>query len=93
MFLLLMECLGWVLVKFTAFEAFYETFGLVVSVAFRVFVVFMGHWSWTLTAFSQRQFGLRGFGDERFLWRLLCFCCYWSAWDGCLLSSQRLLRL
>ena len=44
-FLLLMECLGWVLVKFTAFEAFYEAFGLVVSVAFRVFVAFMGHWS------------------------------------------------
>ena len=39
------------LVKFTAFEAFYEAFGLVVSVAFRVFVVFMGHWSWTLAAF------------------------------------------
>ena len=51
-FLLLMECLGWILVKFTAFEAFYEAFGLVVFVAFRVFVVFMGHWSWTLMAFT-----------------------------------------
>ena len=39
------------LVKFTASEAFYEAFGVVVSVAFRVFVVFMGHWSWTLAAF------------------------------------------
>ena len=39
------------LVKFTASEAFYEAFGVVVSVAFRVFVVFMGHWSWTLVAF------------------------------------------
>ena len=38
-------------VKFTAFEAFYEAFGLVVSVAFRVFVVFTRHWSWTLAAF------------------------------------------
>ena len=47
-----MECLGWILVKFTAFEAFYEAFGLVVFVAFRVFVVFMGHWSWTLMVFT-----------------------------------------
>ena len=39
------------LLKFTASEAFYEAFGLIVSVAFRVFVVFMGHWSWTLVAF------------------------------------------
>ena len=31
---------------------FYEAFGLVVFVAFGVFVAFMGHWSWTLVAFS-----------------------------------------
>ena len=40
------------LVKFTAFEVFYEAFRLVVFVAFRVFVVFMGHWSWTLVVFT-----------------------------------------
>ena len=93
MFLFLMECLGWVLVKLTAFEAFYEAFGLVVSVAFRVFVVFMGHWSWTLAAFHSVSSVYGALGMNVFLWRLLCFCCYWSAWDGCLLSSQRLLRL
>ena len=47
-----MECLGWVLVKFTAFEAFYEAFGLVMFEAFGMFVAFMGHWSWTLVAFT-----------------------------------------
>ena len=30
----------------------YEAFGLVVFVALGVFVAFMGHWSWTLVAFS-----------------------------------------
>ena len=47
-----MECLGWVLVKFTAFEAFYEAFRLVMFEAFGMFVAFMGHWSWTLVAFT-----------------------------------------
>ena len=51
MFLLLLECLAWVLVKFTVSEAFYEAFGVVMFAAFRVFVVFMGLWSWTLAAF------------------------------------------
>ena len=30
----------------------YEAFGLVPFVAFRVFVVFMGHWGGTLVAFT-----------------------------------------
>ena len=63
------------LVKFTASEAFYEAFGVVVSVAFRVFVVFMGHWSWTLVAFYSISSVYGHLGLNVFLWRLLCFCC------------------
>ena len=31
----------------------YEAFGPVIFVAFRVFVAFMGHWGWTLVAFTE----------------------------------------
>ena len=40
------------LVKFTVSEVFYEAFGVVVSVAFRVFVVFMGHFMGPLWLFT-----------------------------------------
>ena len=41
-FVLCMECWGWKFVASTAFEAFMRHSGLVLLVAFRVFVVFMG---------------------------------------------------
>ena len=45
-------CLGSVGVRcFVAFTAV-EAFGLVLFVAFRVFVVFMGHWGRTLVVFT-----------------------------------------
>ena len=37
-----MECWGWTFVAFTAFVSAYKAFGLVLLVAFRVLVVFMG---------------------------------------------------
>ena len=43
-FVLCMECWGWKFVASTAFVAFMRHSGLVLLVAFRVFVVFMGHW-------------------------------------------------
>ena len=67
-----MECLRWTLVKFTACVAF-ETFGLVVFVALGVFVAFMGHWSWTLVAFSAVFMGCWGLdvcSILQFLWHL-----------------------
>ena len=33
----------------------YEAFGPVIFVAFRVFVAFMGHWGWTLVAFTELE--------------------------------------
>ena len=43
-FVLCMWCYGWKFVASTAFVAFMRHSGLVLFVAFRVFVVFMGHW-------------------------------------------------
>ena len=43
-FVLCMECWGWKLLASTEFVAFMRHSGLVLLVAFRVFVVFMGHW-------------------------------------------------
>ena len=34
----------------------YEAFWPVIFVAFRVFVAFMGHWGWTLVAFTAQVF-------------------------------------
>ena len=39
----------------------YEAFGPVIFVAFRVFVAFMGHWGWTLVAFTELEV-FRGVG-------------------------------
>ena len=51
-FVLCMECWGWKFVASTAFVAFMRHSGLVLLVAFRVFVVFMGHWGGNRLAFT-----------------------------------------
>ena len=39
----------------------YEAFGPVIFEAFRVFIAFMGHWGWTLVAFTELEV-FRGVG-------------------------------
>ena len=45
----------------------YEAFGPVIFVAFRVFVELLGHWGWTLVAFTELVV-FRGVGQH--LWHL-----------------------
>ena len=51
-FLLSMECWGWTFCGFHSTCNVYKAFGLVLLVAFRVLVVFMGDWGGTRLAFT-----------------------------------------
>ena len=63
------------LVLFMKCWAAVEVFGLApLFVAFRVLVVFMGHYGGTLVVFTVLV-QCMGLWAERFLWRLLCFYC------------------
>ena len=63
----------------------YEAFGLVLLVAFRVFVAFKGNWGHggTLLAFTALVSVYEALGLN-VLWRLRCLYCLWSVWgDVC----------
>ena len=66
----------------TAFVASTRHSGLVLLVAFRVFVVFMGHWGRNCPAFTA-LIVFMGHWCCRLLRLLLCLYCLWSVWDGC----------